>query len=413
MRFQALLGAAIAAAALFVGAQGCSAKSDADPTGIHCTPGANVFCRCADRGAGTKLCREDGTSFEACTTGEAGECVGGEDLTDPQTGTPVDPPPIEEPPIEAGPPGSAIDACPGQSTSIGTAEIVIEGDTTGAKDKAKGKPGACAAGGGGPDHIYRLQATGTGSLLIKVQGLGAMNPTIYLRSTCNDEASQLACGETTGPGGAETIRNDIVTGREYFLYVDGASATAGKYSISLKLTPGPVCGDGKIDTNEACDDGNKVDGDGCAPSCAAINGDPAVGGGCPGQPVHMWPGKTVTGTASTLPYGNAFTKTGSSCIISASDLNAAQDHVYAVTAHAAGSLKVTLTPTEVTYNAMLVARKTCTDPASQAAGMCANDGSAGAVETMTFPVTNNQTVFVAAEGVLNAKGSYTIKFQLL
>jgi len=280
------------------------------------------------------------------------------------------------------------------------------------KDKAKGKAGACAAGGGGPDHVYHLQPTGTGSLTIKVQGLGALNPTVYLRSTCDDEASQLACAETTGAGGAETLRYEVVTGRDYYLYVDGASGSAGKYSVSLKLTPGPVCGDGKIDTNEACDDGNKVDGDGCSQGCNAVNGDPTSGGSCPGQIVHMWPGKVVTGTGTTNPYANTFTKTGSSCIVSANNLNAAQDHIYAVTTHGAGNLKVTLTPTEATYNAMLVARKTCADPTTQGTGMCANDATAGAADVMTFPVQNNQTVFVAAEGVLNAKGSFTIKLEL-
>ena len=410
MKVRALLGAAVAAAAIFASTQGCSATTDASPGGIHCTPGANVFCRCADRGAGTKLCREDGASFEACTTGNAGECVGGEDLTDPQTGTPVDPP--TDPPTTDPPVATAVDACPGKPTSVGVADILIEGDTTGAKDKAKGKAGACAAGGGGPDHIYHLQPTGTGSLAIKVQGLGALNPTVYLRSTCDDEASQLSCAETTGAGGAESLRYDVITGRDYYLYVDGASGSAGKYSITMKLTPGPVCGDGKVDTNEACDDGNKIDGDGCSPGCNAINGDPATGGSCPGQPVHMWPGRTVTGTASTNPYANTFTKTGSSCIVSTNNLNAAQDHIYAVTAHAAGTLKVTLTPTEATYNSMLVARKTCADPASQGATMCANDNAAGVADVMTFPVTNNETVYVAAEGVLNAKGSFTIKLEL-
>ncbi len=414
MKVQALLGAAVLAAAAFLGAQGCSSVSEANPNAIRCTPGANVFCRCADRGAGTKLCREDGASFEACTTGETGECVGGEDLTDPQTGTPVDPDPGELPPdpVEAGPPGSAIDSCPGQPTSVGSQAVIVNGDTTGAKDKAKGKTGACAAGAGGPDHVYRIQPTASGSLAIKVQGAGALNPTLYLRTTCADEATQAACSETTGPAGIEQFTYNVITGHDYYLFVDGASGSAGKYSLNLKVTPGPFCGDGKIDANEACDDTNHVEGDGCSASCLGIAGDPATGGSCPGQPVHVWPGKTVTGTGSTNPYGNTFTKTGSSCIVSASDLNAAQDHVYAVTTHGAGNLKVTLTPTEGTYNAMLVARKTCADPNSQLTGMCANDQSAGVAEVMTFAVTNNQTVYVAAEGVLNAKGSYTIKFEL-
>ena len=233
MNVRAVLGAAVAAMAIFASTQGCSATTEATPGGVRCTPGANVFCRCADRGEGTKQCKENGASFEACTTGNAGECVGGEDLTDPQTGTPVDPP--TDPPVD---PPPAVAACPGKPTSLGVAEVVIEGDTTGAKDKAKGKAGACAAGGGGPDHVYHLQPTGTGSLAIKVQGLGALNPTVYLRSTCDDEASQLACAETTGAGGAETLRYEVVTGRDYYLYVDGASGSAGKYSVSLKLTHG-------------------------------------------------------------------------------------------------------------------------------------------------------------------------------
>ena len=410
MNVRALLGAAVAAAALFASTQGCSATTDATSGGVRCTPGAPVFCRCADQGEGTKVCKGDGASFEACTTSNAGECVGGEDLTDPRTGTPVDPPGGKR--VEPEPAGAAVDTCPGKLTSLGVADVVVEGDTTGAKDKAKGKAGACAAGGGGPDHVYHLQPTGTGSLAIKVQGTGALNPTVYLRSTCDDATSQLACAETTGAGGAESLRYDVVTGRDYYLYVDGASGSAGKYTITMKLTLGPVCGDGKIDTNEACDDGNKVDGDGCSPGCNAVNGDPLSGGSCPGQAVHVWPGKVVTAAATTNPYGNTFTKTGSSCLVSANDLNAAQDHVYAVTAHGAGNLKVTLTPTETTYNAMLVARKTCADPTTQGIGMCANAAAAGAADVMTFPVQNDQTVYVAAEGVLNAKGSFTIKLEL-
>lgn len=414
MKFQALLGAALAAAALIISTQGCIAGTGAT-SGIHCTPGANVFCRCTDRGEGTKLCKPDGASFEACTTGAAGQCVGGEDLTDPGAGQPIEPPvtPVEP----AGPPGSAVDSCPGKPTSIGASEVVIEGDTTGAKDKAKGKTGACAAGGGGPDHVYHLQPTGTGSLNIRVQGLAAMNPTVYLRSTCDDETTQLACGETTGVSGAEQFQYNVIAGHDYYLYVDGASGSAGKYALTLKLTPGAFCGDGKVDLGEACDDSNKVDGDGCSPSCLAINGDPATGGSCPGQPVHMWPGKVVVGAASTNPYGNTYVKTGTACTpptAASSNLNVAQDHIYAVTAHGAGNLKVTMTP-EAAFNGMLVARTNCTDPTSQSAAMCANNvGSGGAgPEIMTFPVTNNQSVYVAAEGVLNGKGTYTIKFELL
>lgn len=34
----------------------------------------------------------------------------------------------------------------------------------------------------------------------------------------------------------------------------------------------PGCGDGKVDAAEACDDGNAVDGDGCAKDCTIEKG---------------------------------------------------------------------------------------------------------------------------------------------
>ena len=51
-------------------------------------------------------------------------------------------------------------------------------------------------------------------------------------------------------------------------------------------------------------------------------------------------------------------------VIGRTGANLAPDHVYEVTAHAAGTLKVTMTPTEPTFNVQLVARKTCTDAAT-------------------------------------------------
>jgi cysteine-rich repeat protein len=292
-------------------------------------------------------------------------------------------------------------------------DVVIEGDTTGAKDDFKGKAGACAAGAGGPDHVYHLIPTGSGALNIKVQAMGGFNPTIYLRTTCEDEASQVACGETTGAGGAEQINTNVVTGRDYFLVVDGASGTAGKYTITAKLTSGSFCGDGKVDANEACDDGNKTEGDGCSNDCRKVNGDPTSGGSCPGHPVHVWTGQTVTGTGSNMPYGNTFNKPDTTCSTSGGT-NIGQEHIYAVTPHATGTLRVQVT-SDPGVNHMIFARRTCTDAASQGAGMCANNqgsSSGSTTETMSFSVTKDQMVYVAVDGggVAASKGNYSISF---
>ncbi len=410
MKISRGLGAALAAAALFIGVEGCSSTHDATSgSDIHCTPGNYVFCRCADRAEGTKLCKDDGASFDACTTGAAGGCVGGEDLTDPGTSIPPD-----QVPQEAGAPGSAVDSCPGKPTAVTPgAAIVVDGDTTGAAADLKGKTGACAVGDGGPDHVYHLQPTGTGSLDIQVQGLGALNPLFYVRSTCTDETSQTVCAPPLGAAKLVKAQINVIAGHDYFLIVDGASGSAGKYELTLKLTTGSFCGDGKVDQGEACDDINKVDGDGCSPSCTAVNGDPAAADCTTPHPVHMWKGSVVSGTGSTTNYGNTFAKPGTSCDPTVGS-NLAPDHVYEVTAHAAGILKVTMTPTVATYNVVLIARKTCTDPNTQAGDTITkcNAQSAGVAEVITVPVASGEKIYVAADGALTAKGTYSIKFEL-
>jgi hypothetical protein len=97
------LGVAIGVALLGAGFAACSTSNGAAPAAVKCTPGAYVFCRCEDRSEGTKLCRPDGTSFDAC------KCDGTQPpiTEDPDGGlgsTPLEP-------VDAGPvTGPTIDA---------------------------------------------------------------------------------------------------------------------------------------------------------------------------------------------------------------------------------------------------------------------------------------------------------------
>jgi hypothetical protein len=60
-------------AALFLSCGIAAACSSTKTEPRECTPGNYVFCRCADRSEGTKLCKESGMGFEPCEP-----CVGGE-----------------------------------------------------------------------------------------------------------------------------------------------------------------------------------------------------------------------------------------------------------------------------------------------------------------------------------------------
>ena len=385
--------------ALFVPTQGCSSSTGASGERI-CTPGANVFCRCADRSQGTKLCADDGKSFSTpCSTDESrSECAGGE-IEDPDTGKPVDGDgnPIDNPDDkDGGPTTSNAFACPGKATALTPgADVVLEGDTTGGQDTAKGTS-TCSTGGGGNDHIYKLTPTGSGSVSFTVKGEGAMNPTAYIRTKCDDEASQVRCAPPLGAGGNLVFQHNMVANTDYFLVVDGASGSAGKYKVTAKLTTMPFCGDGKVSDGEACDDINKVDNDGCDPSCKKPNGNPASGGSCPGQPVDIWSGMTVTaaGSNATSGYTNPFSSAFDACAA-----NTVNDHVYQVTPHADGILTLSVTSSA---NHTVSVRKTSCTGATTACKFKGTD-----VNTL---VTANTPIWVAVsgEGLQNNTGDYTL-----
>lgn len=420
MRLRSLLFSAAAVASVLIATQGCALLEGTDTTKDEklCVPGAYVFCRCADRTPGTKLCRDDAKSFDACMTSDDGECVGGE-VDDPQTNEPIprdnDPGPDDD---DDDPPGKGgvLDSCPGKSTAVQPGQdIKLEGDTSTATDDRKGRQGACAVGAGGNDHVYRLIPSGSGSLEVKVQGSDGLDPVAYIRSTCDDEDSQVSCGPPSA-NKLSQLKLNVTTGKEYFLFIDGASSSAGKYVANLKLTTGSFCGDGKVDANEACDDGNKVEDDGCSNDCKKVNGNPTTGGSCGegGHPVDVWTGQTVTGTGSTNSYGNAWNAPSAAC--DTGGTNNYQDHIYAVTPRASGNLVVTLSAPAVGTlpNLMLSARRSCASATPATSNMCANNGGVGSGETMTFSVTKDTKVFVGVDGggVTNNKGDYVISFRL-
>jgi cysteine-rich repeat protein len=397
-------------AIVLVASQACILENDAKKEERLCVPGGYVFCRCADRAEGTKLCKEDGNSFEKCMTSTQGECAGGE-IFDERTNRPVSAPGNPDPGnIGKDDPPDAIESCPGKSTAVfADGEVTLEGDTTTAIGDRAGKAGACFAGKDGKDHVYRLVPQGSGVLELAVTGSGALLPLAYIRSTCGDADTQISCAPPN-PNHTASLRLNVSKDSEYYLVVDGASATAGKYVATLKLKTQAYCGDGKVDVNEACDDKNKVENDGCSNNCQQVNGNPATGGSCLGHPVDVWPNRTVNGTGSTNTYTNLWDQPAASC---GAGGNANNDHIYAVTPHASGDLVVTLAAPSVGQlnDHMLSARDVCESPGSQI--VCADALRSGGAETLTVPVSNGVKVFVAVDGGAGlSKGDYTISFKV-
>jgi cysteine-rich repeat protein len=273
--------------------------------------------------------------------------------------------------------------------------------------------------------VYKLVPITTGKARIQVVPEAGFDAIIYARigDDC-DVAQQIKCGSSGGPNSKEVLDDvPFINGRPVYLIVDGAAGNAGsgRYTLNITVTPGGFCGDGKTETDEACDDANTVPNDGCNPGCTAVDGNPDSAVGCDGggQPVDLWPGKTVAGKGSTDPpvfakVANSFANTDGSCSATAAPTptGIAPDHLYKVTAHATGTLTVAVT--NANFNVLLYARKTCAMPLSQAIGMCvnANTGAAPTTETLSFVVTKDVVYYVVVDGVLNGKGDYNISFKV-
>lgn len=168
------------------------------------------------------------------------------------------------------------------------------------------------------------------------------------------------------------------------------------------------CGDGKVESGELCDDGNKVTTDFCSNTCVP-NENPKGAGNCPsgtatGLAVHLW-GAAVELTGNTTDYGN-LAKAKASCG-GASGVTS-NDRVYVVVPHKTGP--VTVTVTGATFNSMLFARSICGDLASEVG--CANDKATSGDERLVVNGTVDTPIYVFVDGAGTAvQGTYTIRFE--
>lgn len=148
------------------------------------------------------------------------------------------------------PPGG--ERCPGAYAAVWRdSEVVLRGTTKGAGDDAAIPDCGLA---GAEDVVYAILPQESGSLTVK-QDNGLDDGVVYLMNTCEDGLPLFECGGD--PPAVLVHKGDVV-----YVTVDGQDfSSAGRYALRLSLDG---CGDGIIDPDEECDDGNLDGGDGCA-----------------------------------------------------------------------------------------------------------------------------------------------------
>jgi cysteine-rich repeat protein len=391
--------------ALFAAVWGCSAENKAGSSSQQiCTPGQYGYCLCKNGQDGTRLCNDEGTGFAKCMMGGTEECPGGEVPLD-DAGNPV--------PDEDGglPDGVSTKGCPGRSISVaGGQPLTLTGSTTGAPSSHGGaQGGACDKGNNNPEEIYQLVPAEDGQLNIKMTPLG-FDGVIYARTGACANGQQVACGNSSNASGvAETLRFNAIGGEPVWIFADGANGS-GSYNLEISLTPGPFCGNGKVDPGESCDDKNKIAGDGCEPNCVP-GGNPNGADVCPGMPVTVW-GTSVVNVRNqtTTGYGTALARKAGTCPggTSTSTGTNAPNRVYAVTAKKTGTM--TVTTSNVSFDHQLYVRSNCTDQSSEITCASAQSGNVG--ETMSFTVQDGSTYYVVVDGLVTGAGNYDIAFSI-
>jgi hypothetical protein len=292
-----------------------------------------------------------GSSGSAGAGGQAGD-DGGTDASGGSSGS-------------AGGGGSAgsgnTDTCPGETVTLSgspTLTATVSGGTP-AGDDAQG---SCGGGGGARDAIHRFVAPVGGIATVKLSTT-AFDGVLHVRETCAAAASEIGCKNDAGTNGTETVVFYAQANQEYFVFADGASATAaGLYAVQIELAPGQSV--------DSCP-GEVVafSGSGSQDRVAQETGDSS----------QLWPNFSSTCAAAS---------------------SGAPDGVYAITPDVNGILTVELTPTG--WDGALSVRTDCNNPTSEQ--KCASAEAIGGKETIEMWATNGTTLYAIVDGA-TATGS--------
>ncbi len=134
--------------------------------------------------------------------------------------------------ILAGVPG---DQCPGVNIPLAgyNQTYTTSGNTSNAQADLSGT-GVCSSANT-PDVIYRVEAPDSGKIV------AALDPTfdasLYARSTCTSQASQLGCADVGLAGDLELLEVNVDAGDVVWFVVDGWMGDAGPYNIDFTLLP--------------------------------------------------------------------------------------------------------------------------------------------------------------------------------
>jgi cysteine-rich repeat protein len=214
----------------------------------ECEPGVNFGASCALVGfeTGVLRCGAD-CAFDKADCRGTERCLDGRDNDGDGTADCFD--------------SDCMDAC---AASCEAPDVVADGAsiTASTEGRASVLTSSCS-GAAAPELVLQVTAETTGKLDVIVSARGLT--TLSLRTTCEDDSSELECSIVDGQGGLSV---DVTSGEVLFVVVEGYDAAAtGNLTLEVTSRPANQCGDSFVDDAEECDDGAGEGEDGCGPTC--------------------------------------------------------------------------------------------------------------------------------------------------
>ncbi|MCK6574051.1 peptidoglycan DD-metalloendopeptidase family protein [Myxococcota bacterium] len=131
------------------------------------------------------------------------------------------------------------------------------GRSAGVTDGESASAGSC--GGAGAEQVVRFTAPSTGLWAIDTEG-ATYDTVVYVRATCGDVNTELACDDDGGTGTTSAVRVDLNAGDNVFIFVDGY-AENGAWFLNITSLEETCNGldddaDGSADEGDLCGVGN-------------------------------------------------------------------------------------------------------------------------------------------------------------
>jgi len=99
------------------------------------------------------------------------------------------------------------------------------------------------------------------------QGQAVQNPALYMRQDCGDDRASCNAGtflDLCGNGQDEHFTFEATSTTRWLFALDDVNGAAGSYLLTVAK---PVCRNGILEHNEACEDDDAENGDGCSSDC--------------------------------------------------------------------------------------------------------------------------------------------------